>query len=268
MQKTNHLKKAIGFASKIMDEPHEYENSYVAFLDILGFKEMVCKKSSQEIKTIYDEIRMVTTLFSDSDLYDEIIPRNIRENTKTTFLSDSIIINIPSNITSAFYGLVVICLYIQNKLIGLKKPILIRGAICRGNCFRYYDMETNALIIYGPCVNEAYKLQENLAIYPRIIIEDLLFDSEKKAFFGNDSAFLNTFIRKSDDGYWFLDYMKMRMILSEPRYETIKEFILSGLAQNDERILQKFRWMKDYYNNSLEVNKPIINTLRNESIIE
>jgi len=70
-------------------------------------------------------------------------------------------------------------------------------------------------------------------------------------------AFLSTFIKKSEDAYWFIDYLKFRMIFSREGFEgkyRIKNFIESQLLlQKAERIKQKYLWLKEYYNKTLEI---------------
>ena len=179
MQNKHQLKKMIHLASKTINEQQEYVDSYVAFLDILAFKVIVREKSVKEIKTIYDKIRMVNTLFCETELLVSV-SKEVRDNLKMTFLSDSIIISISKNINKAFFGLFVFCLLVQHKLMGLKTPILSRGAISDGDFYRCCDKETDTTFIFGPCINEAYLLQEEVATYPRIVIKNALLDFEKK----------------------------------------------------------------------------------------
>ncbi len=254
------LKKIIHLASKTIDEPQEYVDSYVAFIDILAFKTIIRDKTAQEVKEIYNEIRMVDTLFCGTNLLSSI-PQEVRDNLKMTFMSDSIIISISKDISMAFFGLLVFCLLIQHKLMGLRTPILSRGAISSGNYYQFYDKETDTPVIFGPCFNEAYLLQEEIAIYPRIIIRNTLLDVEKSHLSGDRLALLNNFTRKSDDAYYFIDYLKFRMVFSKEGFEgnyRIKEFIESQLLiQQIERIKQKYSWLREYYNNTLKTSSDI-----------
>lgn len=254
MQNREQIKNMIHLASKTINEQQEYIDSYVACLDILAFKTIIRERSAQDIKTIYNEIRMVDTLFCGTELLNSV-PQEVRENLKMTFLSDSIIISITKDINLAFYGLLLFCMLIQHKLLGLRTPILCRGAICVGDFYRCFDKETDASIIFGSCLNEAYLLQEEVAIYPRIIIQDVLFDLEKKKLPKNELAIVNTFTKRSEDAYWFVDYLKFRMIFLWDGFVdklSIKKFIKTQLLENhNERIKQKYLWLKEYYNESL-----------------
>ncbi len=266
-QNKNGEKEIINFSAKILNEPNSYIDSYVAYLDILGFKELVRKKSAKEIKKIYDEIRWVSTLYRNASIFN--LSKEIKQNLEISFLSDSIIINIPKDIPFAFYGLVVFCLNVQFKLIGLGRPVLIRGAINQGDFFRYYDKDTGAVIIFGNSVIDAFNLEENLAIVPRIILNETLFKSELNRLSGDNFSILNTFTRKAEDGYMFLDYMKMRMDLGNDittKCIQIKEYIQSELTkQTDERILSKLEWMKKYFNSTI---KESYNFLNNNTVDE
>lgn len=257
MQNQNHVKNMIQLAAKALGEQKEYVDSYVAFIDILGFKNIVREKTAQEIKLIYDEIRMVDALFCGTDLPTSV-PNEVSENLKMTILSDSIIISISKNIDSAFFGLFVFCLFIQFKLIGLKTPILTRGAISDGDYFRSCDKDTDTTIIFGPSLVDAILLQEEVAIYPRIVIRDALLSSEKTKLSGDNYAIINTFTRKSEDGYWFIDYLKFRMMFSK-RSNAIKEYIESQLIEQQvDRVRQKYQWLEEYYNDTSKTPSGVI----------
>ena len=256
MKNIDMRKRLFSFASKIMDEQQEYIASYVAFIDILAFKTIVRDKSAKEIKTIYDEIRMVDTLICGTEL-NVLIPQEVKSNLKMTFLSDSIIISVSKDVSMAFYGLFVYCMFLQSKLMSLNTPIICRGAISDGDFFKCFDKDTDTSILFGPCLNEAYLLQEEVAIYPRIIIKDTLLELEKKKLDGDNLTMLNTFIKKCEDSYCFIDYLKFRMIFSKEGFNgkhKIKGFIETQLTlQKTERVKQKYLWLREYYNETIEI---------------
>jgi len=257
----DYIKMMIEFSSKVSKEPQSYINSYVAYLDILGFKEIIRQRSEKDIKNIYDEIRFIASIYCETDLFD--LSNEVRKNLNISFLSDSIIINIPKNIPYAFSGLVAFCLNVQFKLIGLKKLVLIRGAISQGNFFRYYDSKTGAVIIFGDSVVDTHRLEDREAVYPRIILDETLNKLALNELSGGNLSILKNFIKKDEDNYFILDYMKMRMDFGNDintKCTQIKEYIQSELIkQTDEKILHKLEWLKKYFNSTIKESNYFLN---------
>lgn len=129
----------------------KYQNKLVAFIDVLGFSNLVYSNKMEEINSYYE---MLLTGF-----------REVARRKRLDFLliSDSIVVYAPlkkqnlATFVSVLYGL-------QYKL--LLKGILIRGGISYGNL--YTSKKDN--IVVGTGLINAYKL-ESQAIYPRIIID-------------------------------------------------------------------------------------------------
>lgn len=156
-----------------LSEPNTYEIGYVAFLDLLGFSNLCLSESCEKIKAIIDDINLLK--------YDYIcsfstltIPPEVINNAVIRLVSDSIIITMPNN----DYGLLFIlyfCALLHIKL--LDCGILLRGGIEKGECF------VNENTIFGPSVIKAYRLENQHAIYPRIIISnDIIKDLKDLGF--------------------------------------------------------------------------------------
>lgn len=194
-----------------------YKEKYIAFLDILGFKDMV-KKSGQtqvakdEIHIILDEMNKIVI----SDKTENSNKRNVVKH-----ISDSIILSYEE-----FPQLVEKIIKIQIAFI--KYDVYLRGAVTFGKVF------DNTKTIYGPGIIRAYELESSIAIYPRIIIDD-----------GSDNMFesineMGNKIKKDQDGLLYINWKNPQIDLIDKIESKIKE------NKNNCRIRQKYEWLKFY----------------------
>ena len=121
-------------------------------IDILGFKNLICKETPDTIRNILD------------------VPKNIlkQDNYKKmqkpiTFFSDSVVISFDININHEIYKTLTLIQMIIIKWINL--GVLSRGAVVVG------DIVHNSNYIFGSGFVEAYCLERD-AYYPRIVVDD------------------------------------------------------------------------------------------------
>lgn len=172
----------------------KYTECFVAFLDILGFKNYIDKAECQEIYEIFSEILnfKASPLVKEYPAYDNI---------KITIMSDSIIVYIDSSITDAFLALTDVCSQMQIKLMNRAEPILLRGGIAKGSLYHKDN------ILYGKGLTSAYILENTLAVYPRIIFTETtrqegLKNVGKLYLFDYNQQFYH----KDEDDLYFIDY--------------------------------------------------------------
>jgi hypothetical protein len=136
-------------------------------------------------------------------------------------------------------------------------------------------------IAFGPGLIAAYQLETTVAVYPRIVIADAIhqFLTESKASakaFPLGNGLLHDYCRRDFDGLWHLDVLhpsitrrrqKPKQIQVDDEtmtahnseewplhewYDTVRKYIEVGLATTSgERHQAKFRWLAQYYNNSV-----------------
>ncbi len=153
----------------------QYQTCYIAFLDILGFKNLIndTSLSCQEILDIY---KCFDNAIPKLEIGDEI-NRHVVEELKhinIKIMSDSICVYIKSDTKNALLCLAAVCFNIQAQLLSLPRPILIRGAIVLGDIYANEDRT------FGPALTKAYLMEENNAKYPRIIITKETLDKGAK----------------------------------------------------------------------------------------
>ena len=174
----------------------EYQKYYVAFLDILGFKSIIQRKSCKEIYDVFQKIKKPgLSFYNNNEILTDDSPIHLK------ILSDSIIMYIKASIDNALSYLLTECAVFQGELLSLNEPILLRGGISYGDLF----FKDGTDIIYGEGLTKAYLLEEKNAKYPRIIIKkcdlDLSVDIQSVFTYLDDDAYyaLNCYLSISKD---------------------------------------------------------------------
>ena len=246
-----------------------YEKRIVAFVDILGFSTMI-EDSKTDIK-LRRKIKKAV----------ELIRESARTNAdysvrKVSTFSDSAVISYGLKTSSLFYILIDI-IHLQLGLGAL--GIMIRGGISIGDC--YHDGN----IIFGPAMNEAYRLEHEVAKWPRVVIMEetlrqglmetiernpygigydleeikgLLKEDDYNEEADNPDLFFVDFLRQSDelidfgDEYynWLRDF-RVSLIAGLNRYSPKNEDLEISKADAD-RIFKKYRCLLGYWNSVVE----------------
>lgn len=223
-----------------------YKQYIVAFLDILGFKNIINTKAFDEIKDIFlsiiPENELMMALGRAVDDTDESLLRynEVLSETKVHVMSDSIVIAAPLGIPEALAVVIDICDVIQEQLYDLDSPVFLRGAIAEG------DFYLDENLIFGKGLVDAYIAQENYAVYPRIIVSDDIIEGKITSVVGQET------LPKDDDGYCYINTMERyfdcessNQLESSEKYGKIKKYVdaqLSGYA--DSRVREKYIWLR------------------------
>lgn len=152
---------------------NDYTFCYVAFLDVLGFKEKIKNRTCQDILNIYKNIKnpLKAAYVGDENGKAQLIEAS--KKVKTKVMSDSVCFYIEASEPDALLVLISCCSIFQAKLLKMEEPVLIRGGIVVGNMFAEGDTT------FGPGLSNAYLLEEKCAKYPRIIMTKETFDLGK-----------------------------------------------------------------------------------------
>lgn len=221
----------------------EYTHYYFAFLDLLGFKEIVKNMTCSEIANIFNEAKK---RFVIRHIIDEknAIPLVPSEEIHYYIMSDSICIYIKDSLKSALTVLTWLCLDFQVRMLCLDTPIFVRGSIARGKI--YEDQN----ILFGPGMVEAYIRAEKLAHVPRVIIPASIYDQTTDK---TDKAFLDGFTHPEQDGFYVINYINyFCMHNSTLKYrENVNNYISKVLSTSlDQSVREKYLYVKswmDYY---------------------
>lgn len=232
----------------------KYQDCYVAFLDILGFKELLKKDDFDEIYSIFKEIK-------------EFKPRPVFElpvysEIKFHIMSDSIIVYVDATKTDSFISLTDVCFQIQLYLLRREKPILVRGGIARGNLFCEDD------VVFGTGLSRAYTLENNLAIYPRIIFTgETLNGALPNSGYTRLANYRKDYYLMDDDELYYIDFLHTFMYGKHLNYKSVEEaievdnaFFDSIVAFTEEHLMTelnasvrtKYLWLKKKIQDTIE----------------
>jgi hypothetical protein len=264
------LIKGISLASKInihATHPITYEKSYVAFLDVLGFKNLIYSKKKADKKKVENYFGIVNSAIE----YLEAIDR--KQGIGSIVISDSIVLSVPFGNTKQdnVEKLRQLCIAIALIQFGLAlKDIWLRGAISFGDT--YFDKNNNQVV--GEAYINAYLLEEKLAITPRVILDnriltELKFKSAatliseinkvKAANWGKNILYdwnkiKNTSIMLEKDIPLFIDYFDFATEFLTNKYiSTIIENIEKNMYHNTT-LYKKFKWLSTYLLTKLDIN--------------
>jgi len=222
---------------------------FIAYFDILGYASMV--QTDEDIEKIsqiiHDTIsfnerlnKSFQEISSDEKLWGD------HEGMKHKVFSDNFCL------CSEAGGLGILLRVEALQRILAEKGIFIRGSITHGNiCF-----EKN--FISGTGIIDAYKLENEVAIFPRVVVSEEFFIAVQKADPTRDRNHFDELgmIKRDFDGQFYVNYLG----LSEPDDSDLlplpvhKKLIEENLEKhaNTPRIRQKYEWCKSYHNRHCE----------------
>lgn len=201
-------------------------NYFVAYLDILGASKYMQDNSEQflnDLNAIYENTMndvIFTNVLSKKDIAIKIFSDNILIAVKTT-----------KQDTDRQSKLVKIINLVGNLYCNaLRLGYLVRGSITEGKFYR------NKTFVYGKALVEAVKLEEKIAIYPRVIIQDNLV------------SLIPQYIAQDNDRKYYLNCFIFTKTFDNTSF---KLRILNQLTKcsNNEEITQKIMWLVTYFNN-------------------
>ena len=118
--------------------------------------------------------------------------------------------------------------------------IRIRGGMCKGPIYHTNEM------VFGPGVNQAYTMESQIALFPRIIVDkrivDVFHNWNDKADPKKGEAKLDDFFELDFDKNYIFNYLNCSGI--EIYKETIRNSLQEELYDTeDEKIKQKLNYM-------------------------
>jgi len=248
------------------DKPFEYRPSIVSYFDILGMKTLLGDAGSDAGKVA--EILQTTRRFSRPDI-------DAEEEFGWTFVnfSDLVLrtvpilseVNLKHRLGVVYYELSDLA-DIQVNL--ASKNVLIRGAVTLG------DITVDRDLVFGPALATAYLLESKRAIFPRIIVDQLVLQGLKKLpvlrahDYKQEMAYIRRLIRRDVDGNWFVDYLRYALDNSDD-YSQYGKFILhhrslvlrqlsesgalDGRTREGRNRRAKAAWLRSYHNRHVRI---------------
>jgi hypothetical protein len=235
-------------ASLDMSRDFKATNQYIAYFDILGYESMI--RTDEDISDLAKKIYLcLKTLEDDNQKYPHL---ESPEDVKYKVFSDNFFLCSKKG----WLPIVWFTAMFQRYLI--RHGVFIRGAMCYDKIYFSDDF------ICGGGIVSVHKLENEIAIFPRIIVADSFFRAAESDYPNIYNIYpidkYNAPFSRDFDDQVFLNYINLGNdssdypIMSEARlkrFEAVhKEKIELRLFENREtpRILQKYQWCKNYHN--------------------
>ncbi len=234
-----------------------YQVRYVAFLDLLGFKNLVNQSVENQniLNNIYRALSYSASVQQDN--YKGLLSM-VNLGKQVTAFSDSIVISYDALMPGGGFHVLMDLVYICNDLLGIGIPV--RGGVTVGQLIH------DEYKCFGPAMIEAYTMESERAKYPRIIIDQrvLEYDLYKPGEANTveyEAEYLRDIIKKDfRDGQFFLDYMRQcnefdDYCLYDDYMLRTREFIIRNLNvyAKDECLHSKYEWLRWYYNETVGI---------------
>lgn len=219
-----------------------YQKMLFVYLDILGFRSLVefSKTDPAQIDRIRD---LLDLLKSKADF-------NFVNLTTTLNFSDLVVraTRLDSGNPINWINSELIFLSKLQCELAVRHGVLLRGGVTIDGI----SLDNN--LLFGPALVRAYELAENLAIFPRIAIDNAVLA------FREHGLIFNACRKQADDGIYFIDYLYgayqgfLKDDWSGGRFGLLqkhKSFVerkLREFAALGERVKQKAVWLAIYHN--------------------
>lgn len=237
-----------------MVDSNSYNNSIVVFLDILGFKNKILSaKTDSEVKQIFDMLTYINAwntsdgknLFIEAkdfcnESYVELEKEQfeqIQKELHVSYFSDSFVITLPyekNDLNIKLFLTIRSLAYLLSKL--ARANFFTRGGISIGEMFHKDN------VFFGPAFLESYKLESEIATYPRVILSDKL------------NAIANTmpYVKQDSDGLLHVDWINfVKKNANSQQFNTfmsdIKILINNNISQTESnfKIITKYKWLEN-----------------------
>ncbi|MCL2291142.1 MAG: hypothetical protein FWC34_10675 [Bacteroidetes bacterium] len=247
-----------------------YDDRIVAFVDILGFKDIIRKseRSLTKLQFLYQALEFLKRRESSNNWslqlieIEECAQKRGVENfdicglTVCTCFSDSIVVSVKydkSNINELTSTLIANLSYIGAVL--MTKGILLRGGLTIG---KLIHMDNG--IIMGQALIDAHNLETTSAKYPRIIISDKLIQQLNYPIETKKNSYpYHQYLYRFEDGCVGFHQMIYFQVLQNSSFlnktrlkkelKKIRKTIINGLDDSFENseIHAKYQWLKKEY---------------------
>lgn len=225
----------------------ECSNRVVVFMDILGFKNIINQFDNQEMNKLVYNIMNYFKWIKESNYKGFLAEHDIGK--EVTVFSDSIVVSYDASLPGQVFFILLDIIHIQLDLAA--KGIFLRGGVSIGNLTHEND------IVFGPAMLDAYNLESKIAKYPRIIIDEKVFQ-----FAYNNPGYNNTneqeleyiegLVRRDNDGWYYTDYLTQCCELDKQTdiyvvLDSIKNKIQQYINDDNKDIREKYEWLNEYY---------------------
>lgn len=221
----------------------------VAFVDLLGCAEKIRKNSVgtlNQIRNLYIQAKEMCHTGRMAENCSKI---------KIRIFSDNILFAYETNRqrsheTDVFGPICIMTQYLGVfQSLALSRNLLLRGGLTIG------DLYVDDILVWGQGLLRAYELENEIAIYPRIVVDSCIIHAIDKTIFTGGNKFDVCKIGQDTDLTMFIDYLKCyknRGVNLDPLITNAFNSLVkidSGVEPN--RIWQNIAWQINYMNKYL-----------------
>jgi hypothetical protein len=228
--------------------PFDYEERVVAFIDVLGFANLV--EQSEGNDSARAKVRKLITI---NRLFEQFISEYL-DFAEAAFFSDSFVLSMgPPDVRT---------LYVIREIGYLCRYLLWQGFPCRG-AIATGSLYHRGRFIVGPALVNAHRLEQSVAIYPRVILDgDTLRHWQSEFCESSPHSNFETMVKRDRDGQYFLDVFSPAWTTTLPWTEFLPSYdhmptdpdaflqetathIVDGIETNarDLKIRAKYEWL-------------------------
>ncbi len=137
----------------------------------------------------------------------------------------------------------------------LQLSLAERGFFARGS-ITLGDFYIRDELVFGAALVEAYHLERDNAVHPRVILSEEVHQAQRKnleAYVARKGAPLTTLLLRDRDGRAFLNYLEVVLEEAEdpaPRLAAHRDALTGKLEtyRDNSRVWEKYRWVSEYHN--------------------
>jgi hypothetical protein len=230
-------------AASDRNDDDAYSIRYVAFVDILGFSEIVVRNAEPD--RVKQRNALVKLLHKAGDRgVDQIFGIDFRYQQ----FSDSIIMS-ESPTGGGLSNLLDAVSDLTGEL--LSKGLLIRGGIAKG------ALHHDDKLVFGPAFLDAYRIESTIAEFPRVVLSSEVYKDALGSIRDEDPfGQIKSLIKLADDGPAFV-HVLADLLKEKPRrkdWHSIGPMIVRLLrdAMHDPRRYKKLKWLAIYWNETVQ----------------
>jgi len=272
-----------------MEAGYHYNEKFIAFIDILGFKNLINNTGDEIIERVVGTIEKSLGEYKNRFIRDSSEPKTdmmgyevLDIDPRYYVLSDSIILTMEDAENNLFRFLLGI-IAIQKKFI--ERNIFVRGAVVKGGIFESEGSDGIGNMVFGPGGIDAIQMESRDPIYPRIVVSESVLDclkekyveSREKSEIGRD--LFRLIVLKDNNGISFIDYLSFEIMfplltrgdwkfVSEHKINILNQLRASENFDTKERykIRTKYLLLSKYHDYILNENKQHLPGYRKLSI--
>lgn len=235
-------------------DAHRYAERAFAFLDILGFKDVMRELDGKP--DLFEKVKVALeyALRVETVNIKEIVPGYRPSKLEVIAFSDCIVISAPQ---AELFSVVLRAKMVFGNMLAM--GFLCRGGITIGSGFH------QERIVFGQGFIDAYELEESVAVYPRIVVSD-----EASSVLRQKTAAqkIKIQILKQDaDGCWIIDifcppYPGHVDFERERFLRAAQKTITDGGTNEKLGIAAKYRWLAYQFNAFIDGGGPDLQVFR------